>query len=127
MRLRSFKLRLVDRHVRIVTEGGPSGLGVDLLGADADEAFRLAEPLLAALSLFEPGIRVRSLSVDLEKPKLTATLHADGRPRVVRLDPGPALTRVLDELPALATHLIEAAGHALATRARSTVGDETRP
>jgi hypothetical protein len=121
MHLRSFKLRLADRHVRIVPKtdatGCPfAGPGVDLFDEAAAEAFRLAAPLLATLAEFEPGIAVRSLAVDLERPRLTATLHAEGRPRVVRIDAGPALTRLLDETPALAAYLAEAAGHALIVR-----------
>ena len=121
MHLRSFKLRLADGHVRIVPKsdaaGCPfSGPGDDLFGEAAEEAFRLAVPLLAALAGFEPGIAVRSLAVDLERPRLTATLHAEGKPRVVRIDVGPALTRLLDETSALAAYLGEATGRALAAR-----------
>ena len=119
--LRSFKLRLADGHVRIVPRTDAAGCafagpGVDLLGEPAAEAFRLAAPLLTALATFEPGIAVRSLAVDLDRPRLTATLHAEGRPRVVRIDAGPALTRLLDETPALIAYLSEAAARALATR-----------
>ena len=121
MELRSFKLRLADRHVRIVpktdAEGCPfAGPGVDLLGESAEDAFRLAAPLLAALAAFEPGIAVRSLAVDLDRPRLTATLHAEGRPRVIRIDAGPALTRLLGETPALVAYLAEAAGRAVDAR-----------
>jgi len=93
-----------------------AGPGVDLFGEAAEEAFRLAGPLLMALAAFEPGIAVRSLAIDLDKPRLTATLHAEGRPRVVRIDAGPALTRLLIETTALALYLAEAAGLALAAR-----------
>ncbi len=121
MSLRSFKLRIADGHVRIVpaldAAGCPfGGPGVDLFGAAAEEAFRLAAPLLAALAAFEPGIAVRSLALDLEKPRLTATLHTDGKPRVVRLDAGPALNRLLETTPALAAYLDEAAAGAVAAR-----------
>jgi hypothetical protein len=119
--LRSFKLRLADGHVRIVPStdaaGCPfAGPGVDLLGEAAQEAFRVAAPLLAVLADFEPGIAVRSLAVDLERPRLTATLHADGRPRVVRIEAGAALTRLLAETPALTAYLAGAAERALAAR-----------
>lgn len=119
--LRSFKLRLADRHVRIVPEtdaaGCPfAGPGVDLFGEAADHAFHLAGPLLAALASFEPGIAVRSLAVDLERPRLTATLHAEGKPRVVRIEAGPALTRLLAAMPLLTAYLTEAAGRALVAR-----------
>jgi hypothetical protein len=122
--LRSFKLRLADGHVRIVPKtdavGCPfAGPGVDLLGDAAEEAFRLAAPLLARLAEFEPGVAVRSIAVDLQRPRITATLHADGKPRVVRLDGGAALTRLLDATPALVAYLAEAAVVALVARPRS--------
>jgi hypothetical protein len=121
VRLRSFKLRLADAHARVVPEtdaaGCPfSGPGVDLRGAAAEEAFRLATPLFARLAEIEPGIAIRSLALDLEKPRLTATLHAEGRPRVVRIEAGPALTRLLRETDALIAYLGEAAARALAAR-----------
>lgn len=124
MRIRSFKLRLADGHVRIVpatdATGCPfAGPGVDLFAGAAGEAFRLAGPLLAALAEIEPGIAVRSLAVDLEKPRLTATLHAEGRPRVVRIDAGPALTRLLATTDALASYLTGAVERALLARGGS--------
>jgi hypothetical protein len=137
--LRSFKLRLAEGHVRIVPRtdaaGCPfAGPGVDLFAEAAQEAFHLAAPLLKALDEFEPGVAVRSLAVDLEKPRLTATLHAEGRPRVVRIDAGPALTRLLAATPDLAAHLADAAartllgrgGH-LEQRADRTLQDGQRP
>jgi hypothetical protein len=97
-----------------------AGPGVDLFGEAAQEAFRLTAPLLATLCSFEPGIAVRSLALDLERPRLMATLHAEGRPRVVRIDAGPALTRLLGEVPALVAYLAEAAERALAARSASS-------
>jgi hypothetical protein len=119
--LRSFKLRLGDGHVRIVPKtdaaGCPfAGPGVDLFGEAAEEAFRLAAPLLTAIDEFEPGVAVQSIAVDLDKPRLTATLHAEGRPRVVRIDAGPALTRLLAATPDLAAYLAHAAARALLAR-----------
>jgi hypothetical protein len=119
--LRSFKLRLADGHVRIVpetdAEGCPfAGPGVDLFGEEAARAFDLASPLLAVLATFEPGIAVRSLAIDLERPRLTATLHGVGKPRVVRIEAGPALDRLLAATPALAAYLAEAAARALLAR-----------
>src|SRR5689334_17085046 len=102
--LRSFKLRLADGHVRIVPrtdgQGCPfSGPGVDLRDDDAAEALRAGAALVDALTAIEPGVVVRSIAVDLERPRVTATLDAihpaaNGRPRVVRLDEGPALRRL---------------------------------
>jgi hypothetical protein len=121
MRIRSFKLRFADVHVRVVpatdAAGCPfAGPGVDLRGASAEEAFRLAAPLLARLDELEPGISVRSIAVDLEKPRLTATLHAQGRPRVVRIDAGPTLAWLLRETEAVVGYLSDAATRALAAR-----------
>jgi hypothetical protein len=121
VRLRSFKLRLADEHVRIVpatdAAGCPfAGPGVDLRGEPAKDAQRLAAPLFAALAIFEPGITVRSVAVDLERPRLTATLHAEGRPRVVRIEAGPALTLLLGEASGLVSYLADAATRALRAR-----------
>jgi hypothetical protein len=65
---------------------------------------------------------VRSIAVDLDKPRLTATLHAEGRPRVVRIDAGPALTRLLAATPDVAAYLAHATRHALAAREGSVDG-----
>lgn len=121
MELRSFKLRLSDEHVRVVPKTDASGCpfagpGVDLRGESAEEAFRAAAPLLSALAEFEPGIAVRSIAVDLERPRITATLHAEGRPRVVRIDEGPALHRLLRETPVVVACLVAAATRALGER-----------
>jgi hypothetical protein len=104
--LRSFKLRIADGHARVVPKtdarGCPfSGPGVDLRGADAEAAFLAAAPLLAALVAVEPGVTVRSIAVDLERPRVTATLDptvpgADPRARVVRVDGGALLDRLID-------------------------------
>jgi hypothetical protein len=127
VRIRSFKLRLADGHVRIVPNTDPAGCpfagpGVDLLAEAATEAFRSAAPLLSALAELEPGIAVRSLAVDLDKPRLTATLHAEGRPRVVRIDAGPALTRLLAAARPLESYLTEAARRALVARGEGASG-----
>jgi hypothetical protein len=135
MRLRSFKLRFADEHVRIVpatdAAGCPfSGPGVDLRGEPAARAFELAAPLIAALAEAEPGVAVRSLAIDLERPRITATLEpapasasADPRPRVVRIDGGALLRRLLDRSPALCDHLGREAAAALARRAARTAGE----
>lgn len=123
MSLRSFKLRFADHHVRIVPSTDPSscpfsGPGVDLRGEPAAAAFHAAAPLLAALAEFEPGIAVRSLAIDLERPRLTATLHTEGRPRVVRIDEGPALQRLLKAAEPVIESLAAAAKQALEARPR---------
>jgi len=125
--LRSFKLRIADRHVRIVPaedeRGCPfAGPGVDLRGEWAARALEAAAPVLCALRDLEPGIVIRSVSIDLERPRLLATLEpttpeADPRPRVVRIDEGPALRAILDASGPLQRLLLEAAHRALAARA----------
>lgn len=126
MELRSFKLRLADAHARVVprtdARGCPfSGPGVDLRGAEAEAAFRAAAPLLAALAAAEPGIVVRSIAVDLERPRVTATLDpttpgADPRARVVRVDGGPLLDRLLEASGPAVETLTAAAARMLARR-----------
>jgi hypothetical protein len=130
MVLRSFKLRLRDTHVRVVPKtdalGCPfSGPGADLFGADATEAFRLAAPMIALLISFEPGVVVRSMAVDLERPRVTATLDptvpdADPRARVVRLDDGPMLRRLIDKADPVIDYLALAAARTLAARSRAS-------
>jgi hypothetical protein len=123
--LRSFKLRMWDRHAWIVpatdARGCPfGGPGVTLRGEPADLAFAHAAPLLAALRAFEPGIEIRSLSVDLERPRILATLvppTPTERPRVVRLDDPATVERVLRGSDPLLRYLSERAAEALARRA----------
>ena len=136
MQLRSFKLRLVDGHVRVVPmtdgRGCPfSGPGVDLRGEPAEAAFRAAAPLLAALAAIEPGIVVRSVAVDLERPRITASLEpvspdADPRLRVVRVDEGPALRRLLATSTAVTALLTTSAEEAL-TRREATAAPRPEP
>lgn len=126
MRLRSFKLRIFDNHVWIVPAVGNDGCvfagpGVTLRGDEAHEAFALALPLLEALARFEPGITVRAMSVDLERPRLLATLEPttpdrDPRPRVVRADAGPLLSEILRDADPLLDYLGEKAALALRRR-----------
>lgn len=126
MELRSFKLRIWDRHVWIVPALDHhgcafSGPGVTLRGADADAMFERARPLLTTLASFEPGIAVRSLSLDLERGRLLATLEPPtstpgARPRVVRIDRGPALEMLLAVCGELLPALAGAAHAALARR-----------
>ena len=112
LRLRSFKLRFTERHVRVVPAVGVDGCpfggpGVDLFASDADAVFASAGPLLRMLASLEPGITVRSLSLDLERPRLLATLEpASGeRPRVVRVDAGALLEQVLEQAEPLVVTL----------------------
>jgi hypothetical protein len=86
----SFKLQLLERRVRIVPEhdalGAPfAAPGVDLVGAEADAAIAEAAPLLAWLRAREPVV-VRTISLDVRRARLLATLDERPRPRVVRID-----------------------------------------
>ncbi len=128
MRLRSFKLRIGERYVWIVPAtdlagcpfGGP---GVTLRDAPADRAMALAAPMLRTLDSFEPGVRVKSLAVDLERPRLLGTLHPrtpseDARGRVIRVDGGPAFDLVVADARELIAYLEERAVQSLERRAR---------
>jgi hypothetical protein len=124
--LSSFKLRIAEGHVRAVprtdARGCPfSGPGVDLRGDEAARVFAAAAPLVAALVEVEPGVVVRSIAVDLSRPRVTATLDpgtpaTDARPRVVRVDEGPLLHRLLDASGPAVEMLSMAAAQALARR-----------
>jgi hypothetical protein len=127
VRLRSFKLRLGESYVFVVPAvdlagcafGGP---GVTLRAEPAQRAIDLAQPLLRALDGFEPGIRVRSMSVNLEQPRLLGTLHpstsdGDARGRVIRVDGGPAFDIVMAEAQGLVAYLEVAAIASLERRA----------
>lgn len=128
MQIRSFKLRVADRHVRVVpktdAEACPfSGPGVDLRGERASQALAAAGPLFEALASFEPGVVIRSLSFDFERERLLATLEpttpdADPRPRVVRIDGGPALRALLPQATTLAAALSALAAPVLAARSK---------
>jgi hypothetical protein len=75
---------------------GFSGPGVDLRGDAAEHIFELARPMIAWLEAREPGIVMRSLSVDRAKQRVLVTLEREGdRPRALRFDP-PAATELID-------------------------------
>lgn len=68
---------------------GFAGPGVDLRGEDAARAIAAAAPVEAWLVAREPGIVLRSLSVDRGKMRVLVTLEPASpgeRPRVVRFD-----------------------------------------
>ena len=64
------------------------GPGVDLRGAEARAILALAGPVRAWLEAREPGVVLRSLSVDRAGRRVLITLEPNPgeRPRVVRLD-----------------------------------------
>jgi hypothetical protein len=93
--LASYKLRFHDVHVRAVPShdeagcafGGP---GVDLRGDEARGILDLAGPFRVWLEAREPGVVLRSLSVDLASGRVLITLEPmtpEQHPRVVRIDP----------------------------------------
>lgn len=137
MQIASFKLRVADVHVRIVPDVGDDGCpflgpGVDVRGPDARAILDAAAPLLRALTEMEPGVVVRSLSVDRRRPRVLATLvpaptpaarvagdvivRADERPRVVRIDGGALLDRMLALAEPLMASLEHHAREAIARR-----------
>jgi hypothetical protein len=121
----SYKLRFSEDHVRAVPArdeaGCPfAGPGVDLRGDEARAILALAGPFRAWLEAREPGVVLRSVSVDRAAQRVLITLEpmtADQRPRVVRIDPPHA-----DELLASAGPLEEALGALCIGKLRSRRG-----
>jgi hypothetical protein len=111
--LASYKLRFCDDHVRALPardEAGRrfEGPGVDFRGEEARPLLALATPFREWLDAREPGVTLRSVSVDLAAQRVLITLEpmaADQRPRVVRIDPPQS-----DELIAAAAPLEAAIG-----------------
>jgi hypothetical protein len=123
----SFKLQLAERRARILPARDASGRafpgpGVDLVGDETTEAFALAAPLLAWLVAREP-VRVRSLSLDVQRRRLLVTVEATPRPRVVKIDPGldPSAST---ELVALAGPLLRRLGEIAAVKLASRSNGE---
>jgi hypothetical protein len=113
--LSSYKLRFHEDHVRAVPAGF-DGPGVDLRGAEARAILELAAPIRAWLEAREPGVVLRSLSVDRERPRVLVTLEAEPRPRVLRLDP-PYANEIVDLAIELERSLGEACDAKLRARA----------
>jgi hypothetical protein len=120
--LASYKLRFHEDHVRAVPArdeagcafGGP---GVDLRGDEARAVLALASPFRAWLDAREPGVVLRSLSVDLGTRRVLITLAPmteEQRPRVVRVDPPHS-----EEMLAAAGALEAALGAACAAKLRA--------
>jgi hypothetical protein len=123
--LRSFKLQRHERHLRIVPATGPDGCpfggpGVDVSDDEADTILALAAPLFAAIEGLEPGVQIRSLSVDLTRPRLLVTLvdrlSTLQKPRVLRIDEISLIERLLGRSGPLLAALSRAAEAALARR-----------
>lgn len=81
--LASFKIRLHDQHVRAVVAGHP-GPGVDLRGDDARRVIAAAQPMIDWLSAREPGVDVRSISVN--DARILVSLAAEPKPRALRIE-----------------------------------------
>ena len=90
--LASFKLRFFDDHVRVVPAKDQNGCsfagpGVDLVGDEARDILSQCGPLLAWFDAREPGVSVRTTSMDLATGRVLVTLEVPGeRPRVLRFD-----------------------------------------
>ena len=119
--LASYKLRFHEDHVRAVPArdeaGCPfAGPGVDLRGAEALAILALAGPFRLWLDAREPGVTLRSLSVDVAARRVLITLEpmtADQRPRVVRIE-SPHSEELLEAARALEMAL----GQACVTKLR---------
>lgn len=98
---------------------GFAGPGVDLRGDEAERILALAKPMVAWLEAREPGIVMRSLSVDRSKQRVLVTLEQDGdRPRALRFDP-PSATELIDAGAEAERALGEASALKIAGRGRS--------
>jgi hypothetical protein len=119
--LASYKLRFHETHVRAVPArdeaGCPfAGPGVDLRGAEAAPILAQAAPFRAWLEAREPGVVLRSLSIDVAARRVLITLEPMSlaeRPRVVRVDPPHS-----EELLAAAAPLEAALGDACVAKLR---------
>lgn len=95
LELATYKLRVHDNHVRAVPRVGLDGSpfvapGVDLRGDDAVQIIDAAAPIFAWLNAREPGVRVRSISVRIDGPRVLVSLEpldAVSRPRALRFEP----------------------------------------
>ena len=119
MRLRSWKLRFMDTHVRIVPDTDAKGCafkgpGVDLRGEVALRVLGEASAIVRWFTSREPGVRLRTFSYELSTGRALATVEDTPRPRVLVSHGDPEL-RVAAE--ALGPLLAELASQALARRA----------
>ncbi len=60
------------------------GPGVDLRGDDAARVIRAARPMIAWLEAREPGVDVRSLSVN--DARILVSLSSEPKPRALRIE-----------------------------------------
>ena len=120
-RVRSFKLRFHDEHVRVVV-GDFDGPGVDVRGETARECFSLAEPVLAWLLSRQPSVTLRAVSMNLDTRRVLvsfedahATQSRGPRPMVLRIDP-PESSELVDRAAPLVEKLARLATEAIARR-----------
>jgi hypothetical protein len=123
--LRSYKIRFHDRHVRAVPRTGLDGCpfagpGVDLRAEEADAVIAAAAPVVAWLTEREPGVVVRSISIDKDAPRALATLEAvreHDKPRVVRID-APQASELVAAAAGAEAAIVRYAEAALSRRGR---------
>ena len=96
--------------------GGP---GVDLRGAEARAILGMAGPIRAWLEAREPGVELRSVSVDRKAGRVIVTLapNPGERPRVVRIDP-PHAEELMADVAALEAAIAVACAVKLRLRAK---------
>jgi hypothetical protein len=113
-------------------EGRPfEGPGVDLRGDAAAAAFAAAAPVLAWFTAREPGVRLRSLSMEIGTGRVLATIKPDAlglapphalrapKARLVRVDPR-ASVELLEAARPLLAYLGTATREVLRRRTKST-------
>ena len=92
---------------------------MDLFGPAALRAFELAEPMLAWLRSREPGIALRSMSVDVPRGRVLVSFEdahgVSGKPMVLRVD-SPESSELLDAAAPVVRYLVTQATEALARR-----------
>jgi hypothetical protein len=96
-----------------------AGPGVDLRGDEARAVLDASAPLDAWLRAREPGVVLRTLSVDRRSLRVLVTLEAVPRPRVVRFDP-PQAIELLEAAKRLEELLGAACARALERRQSSS-------
>ena len=122
--LRSFKLRFLDEHVRIMPARF-DGPGVDVRGAEARRCFELAKDMIAWLVARQPSVKLRALSVDFPTQRILVSFedaHATGvraRPMVLRIDP-PESIELLELAKPLCDHLVKTSRESIARRPSAT-------
>ncbi len=125
MKLRSFKLRFHEDHVRVMPASF-DGPGVDVRGDEARRCFDLAKPMIDWLLARQPSVSLRALSVDLEARRVLVSFedaHAVStrgpRPMVLRIEP-PESSELVERAAPLIDRLAELAAAAIAKRPRTS-------